>query len=146
MDTSLELIRSKIEALETQIANLRIAERELHALEKPSSRKAAAAEKPVTRKTRKPRTPRSVEADADTETGTSEAPAKMTIGATITEILGEYGALSVGGIADHISTTGRDISNRAISFTLQALKKRGLVKSANGEWSVAKTRGKRARA
>jgi len=141
METSLDLIRAKIGELEEQISNLRIAERELQALNKPSSRKTA--EKPVTRKTR---TPRKVESTEEAETGSGETPSKMTIGSTITGILDEHGALPVGGIAEHISTTGRDISNRAISFTLQALKKRGLVKSANGEWSLPKARGKRARA
>jgi repressor of nif and glnA expression len=48
-------------------------------------------------------------------------------------------------MAERVSEAGRDISNRAISFALQALKKRGHVKSVDGEWTLAKGRSKRAR-
>jgi hypothetical protein len=49
--------------------------------------------------------------------------------------LGQQGALSAAEIAEHIRATGRDINNRTVSFSLQALKKRGLAKSADGKWT-----------
>jgi predicted transcriptional regulator len=45
------------------------------------------------------------------------------------------GALSAAEIAEHIRATGRDINNRTVSFSLHALKKRGLAKSADGKWT-----------
>ena len=61
-----------------------------------------------------------------------ESATSQTIGAAIADVLGQHGALSAAEIADHIRATGRDINNRTVSFSLQALKKRGLVKSADG--------------
>jgi repressor of nif and glnA expression len=55
------------------------------------------------------------------------------------------GALSAAEIAEHIRATGRDISNRTVSFSLQSLKKRGLAKSADGKWTLRKARSRRAR-
>jgi hypothetical protein len=129
MDTSLERIRAKIAELETKLVNLRIAERELQELDKSSTRKTKALPESVVKS----------ESKAIEEPNT-----KQTIGAAITEILGKYGALSAAGIAEQIVATGRDINNRAVSFALQALKKRGLVKGANGEWTLVKTRRARA--
>lgn len=130
MDTSLELVRAKIAELEAKLANLRIAERELQELEKPLVRKAKEAQAPVVKS--------KVEASAE------PAP-QQTIVAAITDILGQHGALSAAGIAEQITATGREINNRAVSFSLQALKKRGLVKNTDGEWALAKGRSKRAR-
>ncbi|MBA3726610.1 MAG: hypothetical protein H0W86_09190 [Armatimonadetes bacterium] len=73
------------------------------------------------------------------------ADARQTIGAAIADVLGQHGALSAAEIADRIKAAGRDISNRAVSFSLQALKKRGLVKSADGRWTLPKARSRRAR-
>jgi predicted transcriptional regulator len=130
MDTSLERIREKIAELDAKIADLRIAERELQALEKVPARstKTAAARKPKT----KP------------EAG-DEPEARQTIGAAIVDVLGQQGALSVADIAEQIKATGRDISNRTVSFSLQALKKRGLVKGADGKWTLPKSVSRRAR-
>src|ERR1700730_2002620 len=116
MDTSLERIRAKIAELETKLADLRIAERELLALEKFPVRKTRAQEEP-----------------------------RHTIGAAIADVLAQHGALSAAEIADHIRATGRDINNRAVSFSLQALKKRGLVRSAEGRWTLPKARSRRTR-
>jgi hypothetical protein len=124
MDTSLERIRAKIAELETKLADLRIAERELLALEKFPVRKPKPKRKP--------------------EAGNQEE-ARHTIGAAIADVLGHHGALSAAEIADHIRATGRDINNRAVSFSLQALKKRGLVRSADGRWTLPKARSRRAR-
>jgi len=38
------------------------------------------------------------------------------------------------------------INNRTVSFSLQALKKRGLAKNIDGKWAAPKARGRRAAA
>ena len=130
MDTSLERIRAKIAELETKLADLRIAERELLALEKFPVRKTRTAPGPKPK--RKPE-------------ASDQEEARHTIGAAIADVLGQHGALSAAEIADHIRATGRDISNRTVSFSLQSLKKRGLAKSADGTWTLRKARSRRAR-
>jgi hypothetical protein len=70
--------------------------------------------------------------------------ARQTSGAAIVEILDRHGALSAAEIAEHIRATGRDINNRTVSFTLQALKKRGLAKNTDGKWAPPKARARRA--
>jgi len=127
MDSSLERIRAKIAELEAKLADLRIAERELLALEKLPARKTRTVPGPK----RKPK-------------ASDEKEARHTIGAAIADVLGQHGTLSWAEIADHIRATGRDINNRAVSFSLQALKKRGLIKSADGKWALLKVRSQRA--
>jgi ribosomal protein L9 len=131
MDTSIERIRAKIAELETKITDLRIAERELQALEKVSEPRAKAAP----RFAPKPKGRRKPEA-------ASEGAPRQTIGAAITEVLDQHGSLSAAEIAEQVKAAGRDITNRTVSFALQALKKRGLAKSADGKWSPAKARSK----
>jgi hypothetical protein len=53
MDSSLERIRAKIAELEVKLANLRIAERELMALEWPPARKSTAPRTPKPKRTQK---------------------------------------------------------------------------------------------
>jgi hypothetical protein len=130
MDTSLERIRAKIAELEAKIADLRIAEREIQALEKLPARKTRPAPGP------KPKP----EPEAS-----NQAEARQTVGSAIADVLGQQGALSAAEIAEHIRATGRDINNRTVSFSLQALKKRGLAKSADGKWTLRKARSRRAR-
>ncbi len=134
MSTSLERIREKITELETKISDLRIAERELQALEKGSAPKVPAARGPKPK--RKPA--------ADAQPAASAPPeGRQTIGSAITDVLGQHGLLSVGEIAERIKEAGRDINNRTVSFSLQALKKRGLVKGEDGKWTLPKARAKR---
>jgi Ribonuclease R winged-helix domain len=130
MDTSLERIRAKIAELEAKIADLRIAEREIQALEKLPARKTRPAPGPKP----KPKPEAS-----------NQAEARQTVGSAIADVLGQQGALSAAEIAEHIRATGRDINNRTVSFSLQALKKRGLAKSADGKWTLRKARSRRAR-
>ena len=130
MDTSLERIRAKIAEMEAKIADLRIAEREIRALEKLPSRKTRPGPGPKPK--RKPE-------------ASNQAEARQTIGSAIADVLGQQGALSAAEIAEHIRTTGRDISNRTVSFSLQSLKKRGLAKGADGKWTLRKARSRRAR-
>ncbi|WOJ88543.1 winged-helix domain-containing protein [Methylocapsa polymorpha] len=143
MDTALERIHAKIAELEAKIGDLRIAERELQALDKISARptrpgsEPKARRKPGPKATPKPKLRGKPKASAPAE-------AHQTIGAAIAEVLDQHGALSAADIAERIKATGRDISNRTVSFSLQALKKRGLVKSADGKWTL-KTRSRRAR-
>src|SRR5580692_1487465 len=136
MDTSLERSRAKIAELEAKIADLRIAEREIRALEKLPSRKTRSGPGPKPKP--KPKPKRKPEAG-------NQAEARQTIGSAIADVLGRRGALSAAEIAEHIRATGRDISNRTVSFSLQSLKKRGLAKSADGKWTLRKARSRRVR-
>ena len=132
MYTALERIRAKIIELEAKIADLRIAEREIQALEKLPARKTRPAPGPKPKPKRKPE-------------ASNQAEARQTIGSAIADVLGRRGALSAAEIAEHIRATGRDISNRTVSFSLQSLKKRGLAKSADGKWALPKADSRRVR-
>jgi hypothetical protein len=143
MDTALERIHAKIAELEAKISDLRIAERELQALDKVSARQTKTGPEPQPRQ--KPGRKAALKPKLRGKPKASEpAEARQTIGAAITEVLDQHGALSAAEIAERIKATGRDISNRTVSFSLQALKKRGLVKSADGKWTL-KARSRRAR-
>lgn len=163
MDTSLEQIQSKIAELEARLANLKIAEREVEALEKAAERVAARqTKKPesepvvkvakVAKAAKAPKAPKApkatglpkaVKAEEATAPVEDTPAASQTIGAAITAVLQEHGTSSAKAIASAVQASGKDINNRAISFALQAMKKRGLVKSADGEWSL-KGRARRA--
>jgi Ribonuclease R winged-helix domain len=151
MATILEQIRAKIDELETRIADLRVTERELLALEKVTARRAGMASEPKPRRKSGPRatpksrptTTRRRKLGAEPKAHEPSA-APQTIGAAISEVLGQHGALSAAAIAEHIKATGQDVSNRSVSFALQALKRRGLAKNTDGEWAL-KTRSRRAR-
>ncbi|WP_026607728.1 winged-helix domain-containing protein [Methylocapsa acidiphila] len=136
MNTSLDRIRERIAELEAKINDLRIAERELQALEKGP---AKAAKEPAPRG-RPGRAPKRTAAPSEAE---PQPEGRQTIGAAIAEVLDQHGALSVAEIAEQIKAAGRDISNRTVSFSLQALKKRGLVKGVDGKWTLPKARAKR---
>src|SRR6202023_4445000 len=79
MDTSLERIRAKITELEAKIADLRIAEREIRALEKLPSRKTRPGPGPKPKR----------KSDAS-----NQAEARQTIGSAIADALGQQGALA----------------------------------------------------
>ncbi|PNG26611.1 hypothetical protein [Methylocella silvestris] len=155
MDTSLDRIRSKISELEQKIADLRTAERELHALEAAPARKARgrAAAAPAAAAPAAPapvaKAPAAKTAAAKKGAGkrgprkaSAEGAPRQTIGAAISEVLDKHGALPAADISEQIKATGRDINNRMVSFALQAMKKRGLVKNSDGKWSTAKPRSK----
>jgi hypothetical protein len=122
MDTSIERIRAKITELEARLADLRIAERELLALETA----------PAPNSKRRPK-------------AKGAAGARQTVGAAIAEVLTQHGAIPAAEIAGHIKAAGQEIGSRTISFTLQAMKKRGLVKIGGGKWKLAKPRSMAAR-
>jgi hypothetical protein len=125
MDTSIERIRAKIAELEAKLSNLRIAERELLALETaPAPRTKAAPRLKPKRKSKANR----------------PSPVRQTIGADIAQALGEHGALPVAEIAGQIKAAGRDVGKGSVSHSLQAMKKQGLVKSGNGRWMLSKAR------
>jgi len=127
MKTSIEHIRAKITELEAKITDLRIAERELKALDTVSAPqgklKAKAKRKPATR---------------------NASGARQTVGAAITEILNRTGALPLAELAEQLSAAEREVSSGTLSNTLQTMKKRGAVKSGGGKWMLPKTRAKRA--
>jgi hypothetical protein len=138
MNTSLERIREKIAELEGQIANARIAEREILILEREGSspRKPALGRPPKAK-------PAARRKAVETEAASVGQPeARQSIAAAITGVLGAHGSLPAAKIAEELKASGRDITNRTVSFSLQGLKKRRLVKSANGEWSLLKVRAK----
>ena len=109
MDTSLERIRAEIIELEAKIADLRIAEREIQALEKLPARKTRPAPGPKPKPKRKPE-------------ASNQAEVRQTIGSAIADVLGRRGALSAAEIAEHTRATGRDIS-RTVSFSLAIVEK-----------------------
>ena len=129
MKTSIEHIRAKITELEARITDLRIAERELEALDAaPAPRgklKAKAKRKPATH---------------------NASEARQTVGAAITEVLNRTGALPLAELAEQLRAAEREVSGGTLSNTLQTMKKRGAVKSAGGKWMLPKTRAKRASA
>ncbi len=137
MDTSLERIQAKIAELEAKIVDLRIAERELQALDKVSARPTRATPSPRAKQKPGPKPKRKPEPSDRTE-------ARQTIGAAITGVLDQHGALSAAEIAEHVKAAGRDVNNRTISFTVQALKKRGLARNTDGKWTP-QGRGRRTR-
>lgn len=83
METSIDHIRAKIAELEARIADLRIAERELEALNAAPAPKP----KPKARAKRKPK-----EGDA--------SKARQTVGAAIVDALGRNGALPLAELAE----------------------------------------------
>jgi hypothetical protein len=143
MPTAVEQIRTKIAELEARIGGLRIAERELQALERVSSRPAKKA--PTPKEKQKPGPKAKQKSAAVTPNGQSaareQAGSRQTIGGAITEVLVQHGSLPAAEIAERIKASGRDMNNRTVSFALQALKKRGLAKNTDGTWSAAKGRG-----
>ncbi|VTZ50545.1 conserved hypothetical protein [Methylocella tundrae] len=151
MATALEQIGAKIAELEAKIADLRVAERELLSLEKAAARKTGTASAPKPRQKPRPKAALKAEATATRrpklggEKASEPSATRQTIGAAITEVLGQQGALSATKISAHIKAMGQDVSNRSVSFALQALKKRGLAKNTDGKWAAPKTRGRRAR-
>ncbi len=155
METALERIQGKISEIEAQINDLRIAERELLALEKGPFRSVKAASVVLTPPAKaapaakaKPG-PKAQQKGAATQPKTEEPAGKPeTVSAAVAQALADHDPMSVGEIADLIAATGREINNRAISFTLQALKKRGVAKSVDGKWTTTapKSRAKKAQA
>ena len=127
METSIDRIRAKIAELEARIADLRIAERELEALDAAPALRTT----PKAKAKRKPTTD-----DA------SKAP--QTVGAAIAEVLSRNGALPLAELAEQMRTAGREVSAGTLSNTLQTMKKRGMVKSGGGKWMLPKARAKRA--
>ena len=121
MKTSIDRIRAKIADLEARIADLRIAERELEALDAVSALrtklKAKAKRKPATH---------------------NASEARQTVGAAITEVLKRTGALPLAELAEQLRAAGREVSSGTLSNTLQTMKKRGAVKSAGGKWMLPK--------
>jgi hypothetical protein len=142
MDTALEQIHAKIADLETKIANLRIAEREIQALDKISARQTTTASEPKAKQKLGPKPTLRPKLRGKPK-ASGEVEARQTIGAAISAVLAEHGPLSAAEIAEFVKATGRDINNRTVSFSLQALKKRGLAKNMDGKWAAPKARGRR---
>jgi hypothetical protein len=131
MAKSLELVRAKIAELEARVADLRIAERELVALELARVRKTSTPRRPKLKPQRGDKV---------------ASPVRQTISAAIVEVLNAHGALPAAEIAEHIKTGGRETGKRSISHSLQALKKQGRVRIRGGKWMLPRARSKAASA
>lgn len=116
-DNALALIQAKIVQLEEKLNDLKSTEKELRKLSGASARRTMSA--PPTKRSK---ITSDVAAPADGPTST--------IG-TIRAFLGDNGPSSARAIR---GATG--LEGRAISFTLQALKRQGEVKMKDGEWSL----------
>jgi hypothetical protein len=125
MKNSIDRIRAKIADLEVKIADLRIAERELAALDTAPAPRGKAKAKARRKST--------------AEAGT---PAPQTVGAAIADVLTRNGPLPLAELAEQIRSAGREVSGGTLSNTLQTMKKRGAVKSSGGKWMLPKTRAK----
>jgi hypothetical protein len=144
MGTAIEQIHAKIADLETKIGQLRIAERELQALDKVPSRQIKAAPAPKAKQKPEPKPTRQKPQRSKPQTSKTPEPRKS-VSAAISEVLNQHGPQSAAEISERIKAAGRDINNRSVSFALQGLKKRGLAKNTDGKWSVGKAHGRRAR-
>lgn len=129
MANSLERIRAKISELEARLSDLRIAERELVALELLPARGIKTPRPPKLKSARKEKTAPS---------------ARQTISAAITGVLNAHGALPAAEIAEQVKAGGREIGRRTISHSLQALKRQGRVRMRGGKWMLPKARSKAA--
>ena len=146
MPIAVEQIHAKIAELEARIADLCIAERELQALDRISARQTKAAPAPKAKQKPGPKAKqKSAFKPKSQKAASSQTQPRQTIGAAITEVLGQHGPLPAAEIAERIKATGREINNRTVSFALQALKKRGRAKNRDGKWTAAKGRGRQAR-
>ncbi|WP_395664455.1 hypothetical protein [Methylocella sp.] len=141
MDTSLERIRAKIAEFEQKIEDLRAAERvlaELDATPAKRGRKPSVAAPALPDSSAAPPAPRT----RGRRKGASRGGPRQTIGSAIGDVLEAQGPLTAAEISEHLKSSGRDITNRMVSFALQAMKKRGLAKNADGKWSSLKPRAK----
>lgn len=139
MDTSLERIRAKIAEFESKIEDLRAAERVLAELDEAPAPRAPRAAAPAA----SPAVPAAAPAR---RRGRRKASAgsgpRQTMADVISEVLDGKGPLSASDISEELKGSRPDITNRMVSFALQAMKKRGLAKNVDGKWSSLKSRGK----
>jgi hypothetical protein len=132
MNTALERVRTKISELEARLADLRIAERELLALELPPRAKPARATPPA----HPAETKAGRAATRRQPTAARATPKRQSIAATVIETLSRLGSLPVPEIAKEIKGKGRKISSRSISYALKDLKKRGRVANEGSQWTL----------
>jgi ribosomal protein L9 len=137
MATASEQIRTKIAETEAKLADLRIALREFESLEKQPAQNTRAAPAPKVKRAPKAKAAPKPAAPRKTR---SAPKGGRTIGADIQAVLEQHGSLSAAEIAEQIKATGRDITNRTVSFALQAQKKKGAAKNTDGKWSLVKGR------
>lgn len=61
---------------------------------------------------------------------------QQTVGEAVVQVLRKSGPLPLAELAEQIRASSRDVSARTLSNTLQILKKRGEVASAEGKWTL----------
>jgi hypothetical protein len=129
MNTAIDRVRTKIAELEAKLADLRIAERELRALEVPPAKKPSPAARPEPSARPKPT------AGGHKAKGGGR-PKGQTITGAVVEILRQQGTLTVPAIAKEIKSTGGKIGNRSVYYSLRELKKRGLAAVEGKNWTL----------
>ncbi len=135
MESSLERVRNQIATLELQITNLRIAEREILAL----------SSTPAARPSRTPQSKPAAEPEARKQIIRRKrriiapALARQSITSSVADILRANGSLPVAAIAKEIRRTRRNVSNRAVSFAVQELKRRGVAVKNGAQWVLIET-------
>ncbi|WP_374307559.1 winged-helix domain-containing protein [Methylocella sp.] len=144
MDTSLERIRAKIAELESKIEDLRAAERVLAELDATPARRAprAAAAAAPAAASPAPASPAAPARRRGRRKASAGGGPRQTMADVISEALEEKGPMSASDLSEELKGAGRDITNRMVSFALQAMKKRGLAKNVDGKWSSLKPRAK----
>jgi len=136
MDNALTLIQEKISEVEAKLAHLRIAEAELTKLTKAAQGFRIAAPTKKSQVT--------VKGKAVTE---GEETRAKSLTSLIRETLAASEGLTVAQLRETlISGPHPGINNRAVSFTLQALKRKGEARNQDNVWSIVKRRGRKARA
>jgi len=120
-DNALALIQAKITETEEKLAKLRVTERELSGLTKGSAARSVGST-PVKRGR-----PSKVAIAALSD----EEPRKSSLTGRLRDFLKANSPSSALAIAD-----GLGVETRPISFALQTLKRKGEVKSKDGEWSI----------
>jgi len=121
-DNALALIQAKITETEEKLAKLRVTERELSGLTKGSAARSVGST-PVKRG-RPPKV-------AMSSSSSDEEPRKSSLTGRLRDFLKANSPSSALAIAEGLS-----VETRPISFALQTLKRKGEVKSKDGEWSI----------
>jgi len=124
MDNALSLIQAKIAEVEAKLAHLKVAEAELSKLAKSPSKFRVAAPTKKSKVT--------VATDANNDKPLTQR---------IRDVLRSSDGMTALQIIELLA-----VENRAVSFALQAMKRRGEAKNKDRVWSIAKRRGRPAAA
>jgi len=124
MDNALSLIQAKIKEVEAKLAHLRVTEAELSKLAKASSTFQ------ITSSAKKSKVPETIVVSDD-----------KPLTCRIRDVLRGNEGMTAPQIIEFLSA-----DNRAVSFALQAMKRRGEARNKARVWTLAKRRGRPAAA